>query len=72
MTRDEWIAEFARQLGTEPPSIEEIRVLLDLAGKAAHGSERPAAPLACWIAARSDVPLATALEIAGRIGDPHG
>ena len=53
MTRDEWIAAFAREAGVERPSPEEIRELLALAGSAAHASERTAAPIACWIAGRS-------------------
>jgi hypothetical protein len=50
MNRDEWIAAFARELGVEPPTPEETEQLLALAGTAAHSSERPAAPLACWVA----------------------
>jgi hypothetical protein len=53
MTRDEWLAEFCKRLGIEPPSKEEFAALLDLAATAAHSSERTAAPLACWIAGRS-------------------
>jgi hypothetical protein len=53
MTRDEWIAAFAREAGVDAPSVLEIRELLELAGTAAHASERTAAPLACWIAGRS-------------------
>jgi hypothetical protein len=53
VTRDEWIEAFAREAGVERPSTQEIRELLDLAGVAAHASERTAAPLACWIAGRS-------------------
>jgi hypothetical protein len=68
MTRDEWIAAFAAQAGVERPSREEIRELLELAGTAAHSSERTAAPLACWIAARSDLSLAELRAIAERVG----
>lgn len=57
MTRDEWIAAFAREAGVEGPDAEQIRVLLELAGAAAHGSERTAAPVACWIAGRSTLSL---------------
>ena len=64
MNAKEWIAAFARQLGAEPPSTEEFRVLLDLAGEAAHSSERVAAPVACWVAARAGVDPARALEVA--------
>jgi hypothetical protein len=70
MTRDEWIAAFAREAGVERPSPEEIRELLELAGTAAHASERTAAPLACWIAGRCEIPLAELRAIAERIEGP--
>ena len=69
MTRDEWIAAFAHEVGVERPSVQEIRELLDLAGQAAHASERTAAPLACWIAGRSERGLAELLAAAGRVSD---
>jgi Domain of unknown function (DUF6457) len=68
MTRDEWVAAFAREIGAPRPSIEEIRQLLDLAGRAAHASERTAAPIACWLAARSGEPLDALLAAADRVG----
>jgi hypothetical protein len=64
MTRDEWIERFASELGVEPPDADTIETLLQLAGVAAHSSERTAAPIACWLAARAgttpDAALATA------------
>ncbi len=69
VTRDEWIASFAREAGVERPSPEEIRDLLELAGSAAHTSERTAAPLACWVAGRSSVPLSELLARAQEIGE---
>ncbi len=68
VTRDEWIAAFAERAGVPRPSLEEIRQLLELAGSAAHASERTAAPLACWIAGRSGASLAELRELAQRIG----
>ena len=59
-----WLAGFAARLGTEPPSDEEIEVLLRLAGVAARGSARQAAPVACWLAARAGVDPARALQLA--------
>jgi hypothetical protein len=67
MTRDEWLARFAAELGTTPPEPAEIEALLDLAGAAAHASERQAAPLTCWVAARAGVAPADALDIARRL-----
>jgi Domain of unknown function (DUF6457) len=69
MTRDEWIAAFAREAGVERPDPEEIRALLDLAGTAAHASERTAAPIACWIAGRSPLSLEELQAAAARVSD---
>jgi Domain of unknown function (DUF6457) len=49
MTRDQWIADFAAKLGVEPPDAATVEALLDLAGTAAHASERTAAPIACYL-----------------------
>jgi hypothetical protein len=57
MKRDEWLAEFAEKLGLDPPTEAEIAALLDIAATAAHASERTAAPIACWLAGRSERPL---------------
>jgi hypothetical protein len=70
MTRDEWTAAFAHEAGVERPTSEEIRELLELAGTAAHASERTAAPLACWIAGRAGVPLTQLRGIAEGINPP--
>jgi len=69
VTRDEWIAAFAREAGVERPDTEQIRMLLDLAGTAAHGSERTAAPIACWIAGRSSLSLQELQAAAARVSD---
>ncbi len=69
MTRDGWIAAFAREAGVERPSAEEVRLLLELAASAAHASERTAAPLACWLAGRSGQPLEELLARAQRLGE---
>jgi hypothetical protein len=54
MRRDQWLAEFAEKLGIDPPTKEEVVALLDIAATAAHSSERTAAPIACWLAGRTD------------------
>jgi hypothetical protein len=64
----EWISSYAERLGTEPPTAKEWSALLDLAGEAAHSSERVAAPIACWMAARSGTQPEEALEIARQVG----
>jgi hypothetical protein len=68
MTRDEWIAAFAREAGVTPPSVGEIGELLELAGVAAHASERTAAPLACWIVGRSSRSFEELRKAADRVG----
>lgn len=67
MTRDDWIEAFAAELGVEPPSPEQAEKLLDLAGTAAHSSERPAAPLACWVAGRAGASIEEFLAAAERV-----
>ena len=57
----EWLAGFSAALGVEPPSDREIDLLLDLAGVAAHDSERIAAPIACWLIGRAGLDAETAL-----------
>jgi hypothetical protein len=64
MNAKDWIAVYADKLGTTPPTPAEFSALLDLAGEAAHSSERVAAPVACWVAARAGKPVDEALEIA--------
>jgi hypothetical protein len=69
MRRDEWLADFCKRLGLEPPSKEEVAALLDLAATAAHSSERTAAPLACWVAGRSRRPAKVLDAIAKEVAD---
>lgn len=68
MTAKQWIDAYAQRLGAEPPTPEEFAVLLDLAGEAAHTSERIAAPVACWLSARAGRTPAEALAIAREVG----
>lgn len=64
MTRDEWLAAFADAAGVDAPTADEIDALLELAGVAAHASERTAAPVTCWIAARAGLTPDAALDLA--------
>ena len=59
-----WLSTFAAELGTEPPDDDTITALLDLAGAAAHSSQRAAAPIACWLVARAGVSPADGLATA--------
>jgi hypothetical protein len=67
MTAEEWIARFAVELGVDPPSASEIDELLAMAATAAHASERVAAPVSCWLAARAGVSPAAAADAARRL-----
>lgn len=67
MTRDDWLVRFAAEVGVAPPSPDEAEALLDLAGAAARASERTAAPLTCWLAARAGLGAREALVIATRL-----
>lgn len=70
MDREEWVRAFCARLGVEPPTPDEVDELLRLAATAAHSSERPAAPLACWAAGRSGRPAAELQAIADEITAP--
>ena len=65
-TAVEWLAGFAEVIGAAAPGAEVMNELLDLAGVAAHDSERMAAPIACWMAGVAGVDPAEALERARR------
>jgi hypothetical protein len=67
VTRDEWIEAFARELGVEPPTPEQADKLLALAATAAHSSERPAAPLACWVAGMAGASIEDSVAAAERV-----
>jgi hypothetical protein len=75
VTAAQWLARFADELGVPAPSAEEVETLLSLAGVAAHSSERIAAPVACWMAARAGVDpeqaavIARSLEVWSEPGD---
>jgi hypothetical protein len=64
MNTQEWVATYAAAAGVPAPSPEEIDQLLQLAGVAAHASERTAAPITCWIAAKANISPAAALALA--------
>ena len=69
----EWLAGLATELGLDPPTSEEIESLLNLAGVAAHSSERIAAPIACWMIGVAEIEPTEALDLVekyenGRVG----
>jgi molybdopterin-guanine dinucleotide biosynthesis protein A len=61
---EQWIEAFATALGRPAPSAEERDAMLKLASVAAHASERRAAPIACWLAAASELSLDEAIVLA--------
>lgn len=61
-TADAWLAAFGEAIGVAPPDPEAIETLLDLAGVAAHSSERRAAPIACFMVAMAGLDPETAIE----------
>jgi hypothetical protein len=64
MNAREWIEAYAERVGTDPPTTAEWSALLDLAGVAAHSSERVAAPVSCWVAATAGIEPDEALRAA--------
>ncbi|MGA9860366.1 MAG: DUF6457 domain-containing protein [Solirubrobacteraceae bacterium] len=67
MTAPEWLAAYAQKLGIPAPTEQELEAVLDLAGEAAHSSQRIAAPVACWLAAKAGVELDEAMRLAKEV-----
>jgi hypothetical protein len=72
MRAKEWIAGYAEELGTEPPTADEFKAILDLAAEAAHASERIAAPVASWLSAKAGHSLEDSIALARRVTQPPG
>jgi hypothetical protein len=68
----QWIDRFAADLGVAPPTPEEFEALLALAANAAHASERTAAPVACWLAAKAGLAAAEARDRSAGIPGDEG
>jgi hypothetical protein len=66
-TAQEWMASYAAELGIDPPTDNDFDQLLELAGIAAHASERTAAPITCWLAAQAGVTASDALAVGRRL-----
>jgi hypothetical protein len=63
-TGREWIDAFSERLGVDPPDDATVEALLDIAGVAAHASERTAAPIACWLIGRAGLDIDDARRLA--------
>jgi hypothetical protein len=72
VTASEFLEAFAAEVGTPPPRPQDVDVLLEIAAIAAHGSERLAAPLTCWIAGASGRPASELLAAARRVAPGVG
>jgi uncharacterized protein DUF6457 len=72
MNAPDWLAAYADKLGVPAPTKDELKAVLDLAGEAAHSSERIAAPVACWLAAKAGVGLEQAMALAKEVGGDGG
>lgn len=63
-TAADWLGAFAARLGIDAPGDDECEAILNLAGAVAHASERRAAPIACWLAARAGLSAEEAMKLA--------
>ena len=69
MNAPDWLAAYAEKLGLDAPTTAELKAVLELAGEAAHASERIAAPVACWLAAKAGVELEAAMRLAREVSE---
>lgn len=69
MEAQEWLAAYAAELGLDPPDPAVTEALLDLAGVAAHSSERLAAPLTCWLVGVAGLDPQEALRLGRALAD---
>jgi hypothetical protein len=67
MNANDWLAAYAEKLGVPAPSKDELKDVLDLAGEAAHASQRIAAPVATWLAGKAGLELDEAMRLAKEV-----
>ena len=67
MEPEQWVRTLATALDVEPPTDDEVRDLLSLAGTAAHTAERWVAPVSCWLLARAGVAPAEGRAVVERL-----
>jgi hypothetical protein len=68
MNVNDWLAAYAAKLGVPAPTKQELQQVLDLAGEAAHSSQRVAAPVATWLAGKSGMDIDQAMRYAEEVG----
>ncbi len=67
MNANDWLAAYAEKLGIPAPTKDELKAVLDLAGEAAHSSQRIAAPVATWMAGKAGMGLDEAMRLAQQV-----
>ena len=67
MDANTWLAAYAEKVGVPAPTKDELKAVLDLAGVAAHSSQRIAAPVATWMAGRAGLDLDEAMRLAEQV-----
>jgi Domain of unknown function (DUF6457) len=67
MNAPDWLAAYADKLGVPAPTKDELTAVLDLAGVAAHSSQRIAAPVATWMAGKAGIELGEAMRVAEQV-----
>jgi 1,6-anhydro-N-acetylmuramate kinase len=67
MDANTWLAAYAEKIGVSAPTKDGLKAVLDLAGVAAHSSQRIAAPVATWMAGRAGVGLDEAMRLAEQV-----
>ena len=72
MNARQWLDAFAAELGTDPPTNDEVEASRAVAAVAAHASERIAAPVACWVGGRAGASLADLHAAAERVSEAPG
>ncbi len=74
MNAPDWLAAYAERLGVSAPTKDELKDVLDLAGVAAHSSQRIAAPVATWMAGKAGISLSEAMRLAEQVetDSPNG
>ena len=71
MDANTWLAAYAEKVGVPAPTKDELTAVLDLAGVAAHSSQRIAAPVAAWMAGKAGLDLGEAMRLAEEVpSDP--
>jgi len=67
MDANTWLAAYAEKVGVPAPTEDELNAVLDLAGVAAHSSQRIAAPVATWMAGKAGLDLDEAMRLAEQV-----